>query len=229
MKELTLSRIQHYGGLLLARPLFGFRVRGAEKVPRRGGLIIVCNHISEMDPPILGFAVPRTVSFMAKIELFRNRFGRFLMEELKAFPVDRSIADTGALRRAIEILKEGFTVVIFPEGTRSRDGRMLPGKPGISLIASASGAPVVPAFIWGTDHPLRAFLRRGAPFSVDFGDPIPSGKLSDIRKAEGAKAVADEIMRSIERIGVNAGLYGPELNRDSVLQGTEHEERTPID
>lgn len=206
MKESVRIRIQYYGGWL-ARILFGFIVRGADKVPRHGGLIIACNHISEMDPPVLGFSIPRTFAIMAKVELFKHRFGDFFLNKLNAFPVNRAGIDTKALRTAIDFLKDGEAVVIFPEGTRSHDGRLLPAKAGISLIASASGAPVLPAFIWGTDHAGKALIRQGKPFSVSFGRLISSRKLMEIKKKEGKKAVAEAIITAIAETGYETGLY----------------------
>ncbi len=206
MKKSTRIRIQYYGGRLV-RFLFGFRVQGAEKVPRHGGVIIACNHISEMDPPVLGFSIPRTFAIMAKVELFRHRFGDFYLRKLNAFPVNRVGIDTKALRTAIEFLKGGEAVVIFPEGTRSHDGRLLPVKSGISLIASASEAPVLPAFIWGTDHPGKALTRKGKPFSVHFGRLISSRKLMEIKKNKGKIAVAETIIAAIAETGYQTGLY----------------------
>lgn len=206
MKESVRIRIQYYGGRL-ARILFGLIVQGADKVPRRGGLIIACNHISEMDPPVLGFSIPRNFAIMAKVELFKHSFGDFFLKKLNAFPVNRAGIDTKALRTAIDFLKEGEAVVIFPEGTRSHDGRLLPAKAGISLIASASGAPVLPAFISGTDHPFKALARMGKPFSVSFGKLISSSKLMEIKKKEGKKAVAQKVIAAIAETGYEAGLY----------------------
>ncbi|MCD4701108.1 MAG: 1-acyl-sn-glycerol-3-phosphate acyltransferase [Candidatus Aegiribacteria sp.] len=206
MKESVRIRIQYYGGLL-ARILFGHTVRGASKVPRYGGLIIACNHISEMDPPVLGFSIPRNFAIMAKVELFKHRFGDFFLRKLNAFPVNRAGIDTKALRTAIDILKGGEAVVIFPEGTRSHDGHLLPPKAGISLIASASGAPVLPAFIWGTDHAVKALTRKGKPFSVSFGRLISSRKLMEIKKKEGKAAVAKTILAAIAETGRQTGLY----------------------
>lgn len=205
-KESVRIRIQYYGGLL-ARLLFGFRVSGAERVPRTGGLIIACNHISEMDPPVLGCAIPRPISFMAKMELFSHRFGDYFLSKLNAFPVNRSGIDTRAIRTAIDYLKGGEAVVIFPEGTRSRDGRMLPVKAGISLIASASGVPVLPAFIWGTDHAWKSLTRSGTRFSVNFGKLISSGKLMEIKRKEGKDAMAEAVTAAIAETGIQAGLY----------------------
>ena len=206
MKESIRIRIQYYGGLI-SRLLFGFTVYGAERVPRTGGVIIACNHISEMDPPVLGFAIPRPIAFMAKTELFRSRTGNFIFKELNTIPVNRTGVDTNAIRSAVDHLRNGVAVVIFPEGTRSRDSRLLPGKAGISLIASASKAPILPAFIWGTDHPRRAMLRTGNPFSIHFGKLIPSSRIMTIRKKYGAKAVAEKVMLAIAEIGINSKLY----------------------
>lgn len=206
MKQSIRIRIQYYGGRIV-RILFGFIVRGAEKVPRRGGVIIACNHISEMDPPVLGFSIPRTFAIMAKVELFRHRFGSFFLRKLNAFPVNRAGIDTKALRTAIDLLRGGEAVVIFPEGTRSNDGRLLPVKSGISLIATASGAPVLPVFIWGTDHAMDALTRKGKPFSVNFGRLISSRKLMEIKKKEGKNAVAETVIAAIAEIGYQTGLY----------------------
>lgn len=206
MKESIRIRIQYYGGLI-SRLLFGFTVYGSERVPRTGGVIIACNHISEMDPPVLGFAIPRSIAFMAKTELFRSRTGNFIFKELNTIPVNRTGVDTNAIRSAVDHLRNGVAVVIFPEGTRSRNGRLLPGKAGISLIASASKAPILPAFIWGTDHPRKAMLRTGNPFSIHFGKLIPSSRIMTIRKKYGAKAVAEKVMLAIAEIGINSKLY----------------------
>ncbi len=218
MKESVLIRIQYYGGLV-SRLLFGFSVHHSERVPRKGGVIIACNHISEMDPPVLGFAIPRQIAFMAKNELFRKRFSDFIFKKLNTIPVNRSGVDTNAIRSAVDHLKNGIAVVIFPEGTRSRDGRLLPGKAGISLIASVSRVPILPAFIWGTDHPGKAMLRTGNPFSIHFGKLIPSRRIMTIRKKYGAKAVAEKVMSAIAETGISAKLYVNGYNNMEQMKG----------
>lgn len=220
MKESVRIRIQYYGGLI-ARLLFGFSVHGTERVPRKGGVIIACNHISEMDPPVLGFAIPRPIAFMAKNELFRNRFGDFIFKKLNTIPVNRSGVDTNVIRSAVDQLRNGIAVVIFPEGTRSRNGRLLPGKAGISLIASASRAPILPAFIWGTDHPGKAISRTGNPFSIHFGKLITSSTIMTIRKKYGAKAVAEKVMSAIAETGISAKLYVNNCDNMEQMKGTK--------
>ena len=182
---------------LLLGVLFGLTVRGRENVPRRGGIIIACNHISNLDPPVLGSAVPRPVSFMAKSELFTTGAGAFFMPRLGAFPVNRRGVDTDALRTALAELDGGKAVIVFPEGTRSHDGKMLPLKAGIGLIAARAGVPVVPAFIWGTDNPGRA-LARSPRFTVGFDRPIP---YSELAGAGGARKTTERIGAGIAGLG----------------------------
>jgi 1-acyl-sn-glycerol-3-phosphate acyltransferase len=145
---------------------FRFRVLGADKVPRDGGLVVAANHISNFDPPILGVAVPRPVWYMAKKELFAIPGLGALIRHLNAFPVDRQAGGTAALRASLRMLKEGRPVVIFPEGGRNVTGTN-EEKAGAAFLAAVSGAPVVPAAIGGTRR-LRPFGR----VTVTFGEPM---------------------------------------------------------
>ena len=150
----------------IATALFRYRVIGAEKVPRSGGVIIAANHISNFDPPLLGIGVPRPVSYMAKKELFALPVLGPLLPHLHAFPVDRQAGGTAALRASLRMLKDGRCVGIFPEGGRNVSGTN-EEKAGAAFLAAASGAPVVPAAIVGT-RSLRPFRR----ITVVFGDPL---------------------------------------------------------
>ena len=148
------------------RLTFRFRVVGADKVPRDGGLVVAANHISNFDPPILGVAVPRPLWYMAKKELFAMPGLGALIRRLNAFPVDRQAGGTAALRASLRMLKEGRAVVVFPEGGRNVTGTN-EEKAGAAFLAAVSGAPVVPAAIGGTRR-LRPFGR----VTVTFGEPM---------------------------------------------------------
>ncbi len=154
-----------------ARLLFGLHVHGAEHLPARGGFILAANHVSFIDPPILGCASPRRLAYLAKKELFRAPGFRHLIIALGAFPIHRQTLDRQALETAKKLLAEGFGLLLFPEGTRVRTGEFGQGRPGVSLLAAESGVPVVPAYIGGTLRLGDAFLRR-TPFLVRFGEPL---------------------------------------------------------
>ena len=177
----------------IVRTTFRFRVVGAEKVPKDGPLIVAANHISNFDPPILGVALPRPVSYMAKKELFAMPVLKQLIPRLNAYPVDRQAGGTAALRASLRLLKEGRAVGIFPEGGRNVTGTN-EEKAGAAFLAAASGAPVVPAAIVGT-RKLRPFAR----VTVAFGDPL---HVERNRQSEGGdlEKRAAEIMQRIRAL-----------------------------
>src|SRR4051812_12381149 len=123
------------------------RAWGSRHVPRKGGVVLICNHQSFFDPIIAGVAVPRECHFMARDSLFRNRFFGPLISSLNAFPVKRGTADVGALKEALRRLNNGQLVMTFPESTRTRDGTIGPFHPGVVLMAKRAGVPIVPAVI----------------------------------------------------------------------------------
>jgi 1-acyl-sn-glycerol-3-phosphate acyltransferase len=177
----------------IVRTVFRFRIVGAEKVPRTGGLIIAANHISNFDPPILAISLPRPVSYMAKKELFAMPVLKQLIPRLNAFPVDRQAGGTAAIRASLRMLKEGRCVGIFPEGGRNVTGTN-EEKAGAAFLAAASGVPVVPAALVGT--------RKLGPFrrvTVVFGDPI---RVVRNRQSEGddLEKGAAEIMQRIRAL-----------------------------
>jgi 1-acyl-sn-glycerol-3-phosphate acyltransferase len=160
---------------LLTRLLLGskFHLGGTSNVPRSGPLLIVSNHVGGVDPAIIGGWTPRPVWFMAKAELFRGAWA-WLMRGYHAFPVVRHSPDRTALRRAFGLLKQGSAVVLFPEGHRSENARLLRAEPGAGFIARRSGAPLVPIAITGTQHVLGRQQRfpRPAEVSMTFGEPF---------------------------------------------------------
>ncbi|MGI8926752.1 MAG: lysophospholipid acyltransferase family protein [Tepidiformaceae bacterium] len=150
-----------------------WKVTGRERVPREGALIVVANHLNNIDPPVLAAAIARRrVRFMAKIELFKWPFGLF-PRLYGAFPVRRFESDVGAMLTAERLLKRGEVLGMFPEGTRSRSGYV--GRPhsGTAMIALRSGATLLPCAVAGTEqlgNPFNVF--RQPRISVTIGEPI---------------------------------------------------------
>jgi 1-acyl-sn-glycerol-3-phosphate acyltransferase len=142
-------------------------------VPRSGPLLMVSNHVGAIDPAIIGAWTPRAVWFMAKAELFNGSWA-WLMRGYHAFPVVRHSPDRTALRRALDLLKQGSAVVLFPEGHRSEDARLLRAEPGAGFIARRSGAPLMPIAITGSQNVLgrHQVIPRRAEVALTFGEPF---------------------------------------------------------
>lgn len=151
-----------------------WRVTGRENVPCVGGTIIAPNHISYLDPPVVGSAFDRQIFFMAKAELFVVPFLGWLIRQYGSFPVRRGVADRVALRQAEQLLCAGEAVMVFPEGTRSADGRLMPAELGIAMLALRTGATVVPIGVDGTDRvmPMHSLIIRPARVRVHIGPPL---------------------------------------------------------
>jgi 1-acyl-sn-glycerol-3-phosphate acyltransferase len=151
----------------LFRVLTGIKIKG--KVPKKGAYIIACNHVSFLDPPIVGICAGREIHFLAKIGLFETSkmFAR-LIRAYNAIP----ISGVQGLRTAIKLLRKGEAVVIFPEGTRSRKGHMLPFNPGVSYLALHLRVPVIPVFITNSNKRFAALMLRLNTLRITFGEPI---------------------------------------------------------
>ncbi|MGN0686931.1 MAG: lysophospholipid acyltransferase family protein [Oscillospiraceae bacterium] len=182
--------------------VYRITVIGAENIPNaKGGYIIASNHVSNNDPPVVGITFKGKYTFMAKDELFhKNPIFTWLITRLGAFPVKRGAKDGAqAIEKALESLKNGRIFVIFPEGTRSKDGELGRAKSGVTLIAAQAKAPVVPVFIkYG-----RKKFRRNIQISV--GEMIPAEKFDvDIEDKKVLKQVSATIMDEIAKLKENA-------------------------
>ncbi|MBN1885643.1 MAG: (d)CMP kinase [Candidatus Krumholzibacteriota bacterium] len=181
----------------IARVLFGLRIVGAENLRWREHYLFACNHISYADPPVVGCALDRETWFVAKKELFSNRLFAWLIRTYHAIEIDRDGFDRRALQRILELLASGESALMFPEGTRSRTGRLGTVKSGLGMIAIKSRVPVVPVYVTGTNA-LRACIARRRRLEVRIGPPvrIPPGWEPEDRKqayATFARMVQEEI------------------------------------
>lgn len=186
-----LYRFGHFIFAIYYRIFYRRRVYGRENVPQQGPLIICANHINWQDPLAIGSALPTNlkIKFMAKEELFHNPLVACILHELGAFPVDRRIADSRAIRRALQILQEGGVIGLFPEGTRGKPGRLQKAQKGAALIAGRSGAPVLPVLVVGP-------YCLGRPLKIICGPVFQLPKL-EYSSREEKKALLEEGSRMI--------------------------------
>jgi 1-acyl-sn-glycerol-3-phosphate acyltransferase len=158
----------------LMRLYFRIRRRGWQHVPATGPVLLVANHASLLDPPLIAGMTPRPVAFMAKAELFGIPLFGGLIRRLNANPVRRDGSDPSALRLALRLLEQGRALLVFPEGTRGADEDLREAKAGAGMLAVLSGAPVVPVYIQGTARawPRGRTLPRPEKVTVWFGRPL---------------------------------------------------------
>lgn len=183
---------------LLFSLAFRWQKIGIENIPS-GGVIIAANHISLWDPPLVGAAIPdRRIHFMAKEELFSNKIFGWIISRLGAFPVKRGAADRTAIRTAITLLETGNILGIFPEGTRSKNGKLGQPEPGLALLAVKAGVPVIPTAIIGTNK----IFSNGCllpKFKIIFGKPLQFD-----RTTESMEAMSSRVMAEISDLLANA-------------------------
>lgn len=175
----------------------GLRGEGVENIPKRGGFILASNHLSHLDPVALAFASSRTLSFIARNSLFRmNPLFAWLISSLNAYPINRDNPDRKTMMQIIRFLLEGHGIVYFPEGTRSRDGKLGPFKKGIGTLSLRTAFPVIPACIQGTREamPVGAHGVKRGKVTVRFGPPVD---FSDLYDKEFTVAVYEEAARKV--------------------------------
>ncbi|MBI5285548.1 MAG: 1-acyl-sn-glycerol-3-phosphate acyltransferase [Chloroflexi bacterium] len=181
----------------------GPKVEGLENVPKTGGAILVSNHLNNADPCIIPGVFKRRIITMAKKEMFKWPGINLLFRFIGAFPVDRQGADIAALREAQHVVTDGLLLLMFPEGTRSRDCQLHRGFPGTALVAYRTGAPIIPVAISGTEHLpwpwlfVRPFI--GPRVTVRIGKPFYPPKAERIT-SQAAKDATDEIMLHVAEL-----------------------------
>ena len=176
--------------------ILGTKVIGLENIPKDGAFILTANHVSNWDPPFLGTFMGREVCYMGKEELFKNPIMAAICRGLHVFPVKRGAADKTAIKTAVKILKDGKCLGIFPEGTRSKTGKLGKAEPGVSLIAAMTKAPIIPAAIVNTEKIFskEKFLPH---LAVVYGTPLKfTGSTKDKEAlAEFAQSIMNEIAK----------------------------------
>ena len=190
------------------RIMFSPRYLDRSKIPVDGPLIIAANHLSHIDPAFIMTAVKRPISYMSKKEHFDGAVRRLVFKKVGVIPVDREAGGTDALDGAIEVLKNGGAIGIFPEGTRSKTGVMGEGKTGVARLAASTGAAVVPVAIRQTGDVWPISKRIPRPwrkFYYKFGDPIyfENSKVN----SDTLRAFTDEIMQNIAQLSKECEEY----------------------
>ncbi|MCD6583154.1 MAG: 1-acyl-sn-glycerol-3-phosphate acyltransferase [Candidatus Omnitrophica bacterium] len=146
-----LYRILRSLAILLFKLFFRIEVEGKDKVPKEGGFILASNHLSFLDPVVLGLASPRRLYFLARNDLFTNKLFSSFIKKLGAVPLKREKPDITAMRIALKIIKNNCPLVIFPQGTR---GQLMRSKPGVGFLFKRTHVPIITAKIYGTDRAL---------------------------------------------------------------------------
>jgi 1-acyl-sn-glycerol-3-phosphate acyltransferase len=207
--------------IIFFRLLGDWEVEGRENVPSSGAVLITPNHLSFLDPPLVGCALRRPGWFMAKAELFKIPGLRWLIRGMHAYPVKRGVPDRGSVKRTLQYLKDGEIVCVFPEGTRSATGELGPVEMGIGMLAVKSGAPVVPVGLRGTNRMLPRDAKRvhRAKIRVRFGPllqlPKPPEGMPD---REVYQAAADQVRAAMA--AVLAEMDAPAASRSNA--GSAH-------
>jgi len=188
---------------------FHWRVFNPERVPETGGVILASNHASFLDPPLVGSGLKRGINYMARESLFRFPGIGALLRSWSAVPVDRDGGGAAGLRTILDRLLAGGGIILFPEGTRTFDGKLLPARSGIGLVVAKSTAPVVPVRVFGTYEAYGRHVTFPRPkrIAVKYGQPMNFEKLraeakncSKTRLKEIYQEIANEIMAAIAKL-----------------------------
>ena len=187
---------------ILFRVLFRFKMYGVENIPKEGSCIIAPNHVSYLDPIAVGAFIRRPFNYIAKKELFKNRFFRWYFKRLRIIPVDREGSPYSGMKQVVKKIREGNPVVIYPEGTRSDGKSFLEPETGAAYLALKFNLPIVPAYVKGTDKalPRGAHWIKMNPVIVYYGKPKVYAMSAGMQKDDVYKKVSHEIMAEIKRL-----------------------------
>jgi len=187
----------------LFKLLYRVKTYNFDKIPLRGKLIICSNHISYLDPVVIGANISRYIYFMAKRELFENRFLAYLVSFFNAFPINRTVTDRSSIRTALKVLEDGQMLALFPEGTRSVEGVIKEGKRGVGLLAVLSRAPIVPIAITGANKIIQKPHKRlfFPQIKMIAGDIIEVEEiLRHYDKKRAIRIILERVMDSIKKL-----------------------------
>jgi 1-acyl-sn-glycerol-3-phosphate acyltransferase len=193
----------------VARLIYRPVIEGTENIPRTGPLLLASNHLSFVDSIVIPLVAPRRVVFLAKSEYFtghglRGGLKRAMFTAVGAVPIQRGTAGAAqeALDSALDILNEGLAFGIYPEGTRSRDGRLYRGRTGVAWLALTAGCPVVPVGIWGTQdiQPVGARWPRIRRITIRFGKPLDFSYLQGAKPGLARREATDAVMAAIHEL-----------------------------
>ncbi|MGB3508327.1 MAG: lysophospholipid acyltransferase family protein [Microcoleaceae cyanobacterium] len=203
VESLILYRLLKWSLIVpILRFYFRSRVYGAENVPLEGPLVIVSNHASDLDPPIVSVCMGRPVAYMAKEELFEVPFLKQFISLYGAYPVKRGSADRSAIRSALNSLAEGWATGIFLQGTRTPDGKITEPKLGAALIAAKAKVPLLPVSVWGTHAVERqGIIANPVPITVRIGEIIPSPESTNKKELEIVSQKCADIINKMHDLG----------------------------
>lgn len=208
-KRPAVYRISSFFARQLARVYFRLGTRGAENVPPLGPVILASNHVSFLDPPLIGAFLPRKVHFLARKTLFDSPLLGWLIRQLQAVPVDRDGGGGAGLKAILDRLGGGAGILLFPEGTRSADGEVKGARAGIGMTVIKSSAPVIPVRIFGAFEAWGRHQKFPRPHRIRivFGQPLHFEKLraeaetcDKARLKEIYQEIADQLMDAIRRL-----------------------------
>ncbi len=204
-----LSFLGWSGFRVLFATYFRWRVFNPERVPSQGPVILASNHASFLDPPLVGAGLPRAINYLARESLFRFPVVGWVLRNWNSVPVDREGGGAKGLKAILDRLLAGGGIILFPEGTRTRDGKLQPARSGIGLTVIKSDAPVIPVRVFGTFAAYGRQMRFPRPcrVAVKYGRPMNFERLraeakvcSKPRLKEIYQQVAEEIMAAIARL-----------------------------